>query len=90
MENPRSHDPMAARMTIPILEPIERTSTATKSEEEESQQIEADLQEEKIHALRNSIDSILGSLMPTSRFQKDQSDSMLMPGRIWIIDPCKF
>jgi len=48
---------------IPQKEAAERTSTATKSQEEELQQIEADLQEEKLHSLRNRLDAMLGNLV---------------------------
>lgn len=41
----------------------ERTSTATRSQEEELQQIEADLQEEKIYSLRSRLDAMLGTLV---------------------------
>ncbi|CAJ1927094.1 unnamed protein product [Cylindrotheca closterium] len=48
---------------MPHQEAPERTNTATRSQEEELQQIEADLQEEKIHSLRNRLDAMLGSLV---------------------------
>ena len=96
---------------MPQKEAPERTSTATKSQEEELQQIEADLQEEKLHSLRSRLDAMLGSLVmqqqtvstPTGMsvastpstnstiLQKPPPvDHALLPGRIWVTDPCKF
>lgn len=49
-------------LAIPMQHPHERTSTATKSQQEELQQIEADLQEEKLYSLRSRLDNLMGSL----------------------------
>lgn len=54
---------MMSMLPVPQQKAPERASTATNSQEEELQQIEADLQEEKLHCLRNRLDAMLGSLV---------------------------
>lgn len=87
---------------MPQQEPPERTSTATNSHQEESKQIEDDLQQEKLHSLRSRLDNLIGTLAPPNvatatqaapatqpQEQKPQPKGLLLPGRVWVVDPCK-
>jgi len=67
---------MAMMSMVPQKEAPERTSTATNSQEEELQQIEADLQEEKLYSLRNRLDAMMGDLVqPSSAPTLNESSS---------------
>jgi hypothetical protein len=89
-------------LIMPQQQLPERTSTATNSQQEELKQIEDDLQQEKLHSLRSRLDSLIDTLAPPtvatvtqaapatqSQELKSQPEGLLLPGRVWVIDPCK-